>query len=328
MLLLHTDSPAHLLTLTMLSGLLHGTLWHTGGGMEAQLSGTTADCCTSTFGGLHLHQKAQRKSSLQAPVGVESQREFANTYCTLKTVLNAERFLCHREEAARLALQCKNRYQSAIEGLRRLLVRRSKGLHKLWYIGELLQGQQFVPAFSSTSCGLSGTLALGHIHGMDDENESHLKLSKRLAESCVRISQLTASGLPPDVSWLNGRPKAHEDAVSSTNYSIHLGPFEVLTVAINVSVVQVEWFVPDEDSQRLQQLHAELVVGSTTEENRASSKSAHESTRLRLESAEIVVMRDERGSSACTGGHALAQSLYWLYRATVRVILSTKLAIV
>ena len=48
--------------------------------MEAQLSGTTAGCCTSTFGGLPLHQKAQRKkkSPLQSLVGVESRREFAN----------------------------------------------------------------------------------------------------------------------------------------------------------------------------------------------------------------------------------------------------------
>lgn len=250
------------------------------------------------------------------------------TYCTLKTVLSAESFSCHREEAARLALQCKSRYQSAIEGLRRLLVRRSTGPHKLWYIGELLQGRQFVPAFSSTSCGLSGTLALGHIHGMDDENESHLDLAKRLAESCVRISQLTASGLPPDVSWLNGRPKAHEDAVSSSSSSIDRRQFKELTGAMNVSVAQVEWFVPEEDSQHLRQLHPEKVVGASSEGNQASSKSAQEGTRLKLESAEIVVMRDEAGSSSCTGGHALAESLYWLYRATVSVCFSTKLAIV
>jgi hypothetical protein len=87
----------------------------------------------------------------------------------------------------------------------------------LWYIGELLQGRQFLPAFSFASCGLSGTLALGHINGMDDEGGSHLKLAQRLAESCVKISQLTATGLPPDVTWLNGRPDAHKDAVRTSD---------------------------------------------------------------------------------------------------------------
>ena len=122
--------------------------------------------------------------------------------------------VCHSQETVLLAEQCKSRYQAAIEGLRRLLVRRSFGPHKLWYIGELLQGRQFLPAFSSISCGLPATLALGHIHGIDDDHGSHLILAKRLAESCVRIAQLTATGLLPDVLWLNGRPKAHEDAVS------------------------------------------------------------------------------------------------------------------
>ena len=188
------------------------------------------------------------------------------------------------EDAAELALRCKARYQKAIEGMRRLLVRRSSGPHKLWYVGELLQGRKFLPAFSSLSCGLSGTLALGHIHGMDDTDSSHLLLAKRLAESCVRLGRLTASGLPPDVTWLNGRPKLHEDAV--------------------------EWFVPPETENGRDQ-HQQQLEETSDPEAEASS----EQRRQFMQSGEVIVAPDEHASSS-TLGPAIAQSLYWLHRAT------------
>jgi hypothetical protein len=74
---------------------------------------------------------------------------------------------------------------------------------------------------------------------------------------------------------------------------------------------QVEWFVSDEDSQ---QLHA---VRTDRPGEHASRMDSTETVSHLRESAEVVVVRDQHGSSSCTGGPALAQSLYWLYRATV-----------
>lgn len=81
-------------------------------------------------------------------------------------------------------------------------------------------------------------------------------------------------------------------------------------------LAQVKWFVSHEDSQQLHTIDSDTPPPGTP----ASRRDDMETARPRAESAEVVVVRDESGSSSCTGAPALAQSLYWLYRATVSEI--------
>ena len=84
----------------------------------------------------------------------------------------------------------------------------------------------------------------------------------------------------------------------------------------------MEWFVPEETSQQLRQLtHSSVDVDSNSQQNQANSNDGVETARSILESGEIVVVSGDTGLSSCAGGPGLAQSLYWLYRATVSQIL-------
>ena len=78
-------------------------------------------------------------------------------------------------------------------------------------------------------------------------------------------------------------------------------------------VEQVEWFIPERKGQQLQQMKLKAQEPESNETDLNARRS-------RMESGEIVVIRDESGSAAYTGSAVLAQSFYWLYRATVRIV--------
>jgi hypothetical protein len=111
-----------------------------------------------------------------------------------------------------LARRSRSAYLRSVEGIRRHLARRYGDANDddsstpRWYLGELVQGHSFYPAFSQLSCRLPATLALGHLHGLDDAQGTHIKFARRLAHSCFVVANRTATGLPPDLVWLGARP--------------------------------------------------------------------------------------------------------------------------
>jgi len=94
----------------------------------------------------------------------------------------------------------KEDYLEAIEGVEKLLVRRTPKKGFL-YIGELLSGgKDFKPKMDHLTCYLPGTLALGVYHGLPD---SHMRLAEDLAYTCYQTYAMHPTFLSPEISYFS-----------------------------------------------------------------------------------------------------------------------------
>lgn len=105
--------------------------------------------------------------------------------------------------------QMKQEYLTAMEGVMKLLVRKSFP-NKLTYVGELLNGRSFSPKMDHLVCFLPGTLALGYKHGLP---ESHMNLAKDLIETCVQMYKQMGTGLSPEIAYFNDAPSGTKDII-------------------------------------------------------------------------------------------------------------------
>merc|ERR1711879_687769 len=78
------------------------------------------------------------------------------------------------------------------------------------FVGELLQGKlsSFSPKMDHLVCFLPGTLALGHLHGVNDvatncPGGSHLQFAIKLMVTCVAMYTSTTTGLAPEIVWFD-----------------------------------------------------------------------------------------------------------------------------
>ena len=91
-------------------------------------------------------------------------------------------------------------YNESMEGVMTRLVQKT---HPSGYtfIGELLSGgKDFKPKMDELVCFLSGTLALGHHHGLP---RHHLKLAEELAHTCYLTFARQPTFLAPEISYFN-----------------------------------------------------------------------------------------------------------------------------
>ncbi|XP_065646792.1 endoplasmic reticulum mannosyl-oligosaccharide 1,2-alpha-mannosidase [Hydra vulgaris] len=90
----------------------------------------------------------------------------------------------------------KSEYITAMEGVKKLLIRRSFPSN-LTFVGELLSGRSFSAKMDHLVCFLPGTLALGYYHGLPYE---HMELAKELIETCYQMYARMATGLSPEIA--------------------------------------------------------------------------------------------------------------------------------
>ncbi|XP_066920509.1 endoplasmic reticulum mannosyl-oligosaccharide 1,2-alpha-mannosidase-like [Clytia hemisphaerica] len=105
--------------------------------------------------------------------------------------------------------QMKEEYLKAMDGVMKLLVKKSKP-KGLTYVGELLNGRTFSPKMDHLVCFLPGTLALGYKNGLP---ESHMTLAKELIETCVQMYKQMGTGLSPEIAYFNERNSGHKDII-------------------------------------------------------------------------------------------------------------------
>ncbi|XP_014241958.1 endoplasmic reticulum mannosyl-oligosaccharide 1,2-alpha-mannosidase isoform X2 [Cimex lectularius] len=92
----------------------------------------------------------------------------------------------------------RNDYIQAINGINKLLVRRTPKSNLL-FIGELKAGsREFVPKMDHLVCYLPGTLALGYHHGLP---EAHLQLAQELLYTCYRTYADRPTFLAPEITF-------------------------------------------------------------------------------------------------------------------------------
>lgn len=94
----------------------------------------------------------------------------------------------------------KEDYIAAIDGVEKLLMRRTPK-NKLLYIGELLTGgKDFKPKMDHLTCYLPGTLALGVHYGLP---EQHMQLAEELAYTCYMTYAMQPTFLAPEISYFS-----------------------------------------------------------------------------------------------------------------------------
>ena len=95
----------------------------------------------------------------------------------------------------------KNDYIEAIDGVKKLLVRRSKPSNFL-FLGQLVgkEFSNFQARFEHVVCFLPGTLALGVYHGMPTE---HMKLAEELLNTCYQTYLEEQTRLAPEITYFN-----------------------------------------------------------------------------------------------------------------------------
>ncbi|XP_013413805.1 endoplasmic reticulum mannosyl-oligosaccharide 1,2-alpha-mannosidase-like [Lingula anatina] len=103
----------------------------------------------------------------------------------------------------------KDDYVESVEGIKKHLVRLTEP-NKLTYVGELLSGSMFSPKMDHLVCFLPGTLALGHINGLDPQ---HMELAKKLLYTCYQMYEKMPTGLSPEIAYFNQAPGAPDDII-------------------------------------------------------------------------------------------------------------------
>ena len=94
----------------------------------------------------------------------------------------------------------KSDYNTSMEGVLTKLTRKTYP-SGYTFIGELLSGgKDFKPKMDELVCFLSGTLALGHHHGLP---KTHQKLAEELAHTCYLTFARQPTSLAPEISYFN-----------------------------------------------------------------------------------------------------------------------------
>ncbi|EEB18741.1 Endoplasmic reticulum mannosyl-oligosaccharide 1,2-alpha-mannosidase, putative [Pediculus humanus corporis] len=102
----------------------------------------------------------------------------------------------------------KEDYLEAINGVQKLLVRRTFK-KKLLFIGELLSGgKDFKPKMDHLTCYLPGTLALGVMYGMP---KNHMDLAEELLYTCYQTYAYHPTFLAPEISYFNVQDNSQPD---------------------------------------------------------------------------------------------------------------------
>ena len=102
----------------------------------------------------------------------------------------------------------KEDYLEAINGVQKLLVRRTFN-KKLLFIGELLSGgKDFKPKMDHLTCYLPGTLALGVMYGMP---KNHMDLAEELLYTCYQTYAYHPTFLAPEISYFNVQDNSQPD---------------------------------------------------------------------------------------------------------------------
>ncbi|KAK6627690.1 hypothetical protein RUM44_010169 [Polyplax serrata] len=108
----------------------------------------------------------------------------------------------------------KEDYIEAINGVQKLLVRRTTN-KKLVFVGELLSGgKDFKPKMDHLTCYLPGTLALGVMYGMP---KHHMDLAEELLYTCYQTYAYQPTFLAPEISYFNIQDNAQSDIYVKAN---------------------------------------------------------------------------------------------------------------
>ena len=105
-------------------------------------------------------------------------------------------------------------YVTAIDGVKKLLAKRTSK-NNLLFIGELLTGgKDFKPKMDHLTCYLPGTLALGVYYGMPKE---HMELAEELLYTCYLTYAYQPTFLAPEITYFNIQDGSQTDMHVKTN---------------------------------------------------------------------------------------------------------------
>lgn len=90
-------------------------------------------------------------------------------------------------------------YKEAMEGIRRHLVKKSKGPLQLTYVAEM-SGNTVERKMDHLVCFLPGTLALGAHYKADADTPWHLDLAKELMKTCYEMYKKSGHMLAPEIT--------------------------------------------------------------------------------------------------------------------------------
>ncbi|GLV42700.1 alpha-Mannosidase class I b [Carabus blaptoides fortunei] len=112
----------------------------------------------------------------------------------------------------------KEDYLNAIDGVQKLLVRRTLS-NNLLFIGELLVGgKDFKPKMDHLTCYLPGTLALGVHNGMP---ASHMRLAEDLMYTCYQTYALQPTFLAPEITYFYIQGDSNKNDMYVKNNDAH-----------------------------------------------------------------------------------------------------------
>ncbi|ELU12823.1 hypothetical protein CAPTEDRAFT_91917, partial [Capitella teleta] len=112
-------------------------------------------------------------------------------------------------------------YLESIEGMKKHLLKHTKPSN-LAFVGSMFSpnARSVRNEMEHLTCFLPGTLALGHMAGVDPGD--HLELAKQLTKTCYEMYRRMPTGLSPEVAQMNTDPHATEDlrVLHGTDYNL------------------------------------------------------------------------------------------------------------
>ncbi|KAL0279923.1 UNVERIFIED_CONTAM: hypothetical protein PYX00_001372 [Menopon gallinae] len=165
---------------------------------------------------LHVHHL--EKTEGLVPIFINAQTGDFRSYSTITLGARGDSYyeylLKQWIQTGRTIDYLKDDYITAINGVQKLLVKRTSK-NKLLFIGELLSGgKDFKPKMDHLTCYLPGTLALGVLYGMPME---HMALAEELIYTCYLTYTRNPTFLAPEISYFNIQDSSQADIYVKTN---------------------------------------------------------------------------------------------------------------
>lgn len=165
---------------------------------------------------LHVHQL--EKTEGLVPIFINAQTGNFRSYATITLGARGDSYyeylLKQWIQTGRTIDYLRDDYVTAINGVKKLLAKRTSK-NNLLFIGELLTGgKDFKPKMDHLTCYLPGTLALGVFHGMPKE---HMELAEELLYTCYLTYAYHPTFLAPEITYFNIQDGSQADMHVKTN---------------------------------------------------------------------------------------------------------------
>lgn len=162
---------------------------------------------------LHVHRLEKREGLV--PIFINANTGQFRAYSTITLGARGDSYyeylLKQWLQTGKMIDYLRDDYLNGVDGVEKLLVRRTPR-RKLVFLGELLVGgKDFKPKMDHLTCYLPGTLALGVHNGMPAK---HMRLAEDLLWTCYQTYVGQTTGLAPEITYFNVQP---EDAIDDVD---------------------------------------------------------------------------------------------------------------